>query len=115
LVGGWQPALDWAGVRDLRDPVSLPLVLLVFAAASSVTGLVQSWFSRAYERQADLDALEITDDYDAFIEMEHGLSTRNLTDLAPSWLRYVRASHPPPAERLRLAELWLQSRQTADR
>ena len=110
VVGSWEPALDWAGVDDVGDPASLPLVLLVFAASSAVTGLVQSWVSRAHERQADLDALEITGDYDAFVEMEHGLSTRNLIDLAPSWLRYVRASHPPPAERLRIGELWRESR-----
>lgn len=110
LVAAWQPALNWAGVDGVHDPASLPLVLLVFAAASALTGLLHSWVSRAHERQADLDALEITGDYDAFVEMEHGLSTRNLIDLAPSWLRYVRASHPPPAERLRLGELWRESR-----
>jgi STE24 endopeptidase len=111
LVAGWQPALEWAGVDDIREPASMPLVLLVFAAAGALIGVVQSWFSRAFERQADLDALEITNDYDAFVQMEHGLSTRNLIDLAPSWLRYIRASHPPPAERLRLAELWREARQ----
>lgn len=114
LVAAWEPALEWAGVDAVQDPASLPLVLLVFAAVSSLTGLVQSWVSRAFERQADLDALEITGDYDAFVETEHGLSTRNLTDLAPSRLRYVRASHPPPAERLRLGELWLAKRQLTE-
>ncbi len=109
LVSTWDVALRWAGVDGFEDPASLPLVLLVFVSASSLTGLISSWFSRAHERQADLDALEITQDYDAFIETEHGLSTRNLIDLSPSWLRYVRASHPPPAERLRLAEIWRES------
>lgn len=111
----WDAALRWAGVGDIRDPAVLPLIVLVFFAVSAGTGLLQSWVSRAYERQADLDALAITQDYDAFVETEHGLSTRNLTDLAPSWWRYVRASHPPPAERLRLAELWRESRAKAER
>jgi Zn-dependent protease with chaperone function len=115
LVASFEPALDWAGVRSIQDPGSLPIVLLVFSAVSSVIGLVQSWFSRAYERQADLDALEITKDYDAFVETEHGLSKRNLVDLAPTWWRYIRASHPPPAERLRLAELWRESQEPARR
>ena len=106
VITGWEPILDWAGVPDVSDPGSLPVVVLVFSAVSSLTGLISAWFSRAHERQADLDALEITQDYDAFVETEHGLSKRNLIDLAPSWLRYVKASHPPPAERLRLAELW---------
>ena len=115
LITGWQPILDWAGVQDVSDPGSLPVVVFIFVGVSSVTGLIQAWFSRAHERQADLDALEITQDYDAFVETEHGLSTRNLIDLAPSRLRYVKASHPPPAERLRLGELWLESKQTVKR
>lgn len=114
-VSTWDVALDWAGVSSVRDPASLPLVLLVFVGASSVTGLVQAWFSRAYERQADLDCLEITRDYDAFIETHHGLSTRNLSDLVPSWWKYLRASHPPAAERLQLGKLWLESQASAER
>jgi STE24 endopeptidase len=113
VVTGWEPVLDWAGVSDVSDPGSLPVVVLIFSAVGSATGLISAWFSRAHERQADLDALEITQDYDAFVETEHGLSTRNLTDLAPSWLRYVKASHPPPAERLRLAELWREAQSSA--
>ena len=113
VVTGWEPILDWSGVSDVSDPGSIPIVVLIFSGVSSLTGLVQAWFSRAHERQADLDALEITQDYDAFVETEHGLSTRNLIDLAPSWVRYVRASHPPPAERLRLAELWREAQSSA--
>jgi STE24 endopeptidase len=113
VITSWEPVLEWAGVDAVSDPGSLPLVILVFVSVSSVIGLVQAWFSRAHERQADLDALEITQDYDAFVETEHGLSTRNLIDLAPSWVRYVRASHPPPAERLRLAQLWREKQQPA--
>jgi STE24 endopeptidase len=106
LVSTWRPALDWAKVDNIQDPAALPLVLLTFVAVTAVTGIVQAWFSRAFERQADLDALEITNDYDAFVETEHGLSKRNLIDLAPTWWRYIRASHPPPAERLQLAKAW---------
>jgi STE24 endopeptidase len=114
-VATWAVALRWAGVEDVRDPAVLPLVVLVFFTLSAGTGLIQSWVSRAHERQADLDALDITQDYDAFVETEHGLSTRNLIDLAPSRWRYIRASHPPPAERLRLAQLWRESRAAAER
>jgi STE24 endopeptidase len=109
FVGNWDAALDWAGVSSVRDPAALPLVLLVFAAVSSAISLLQAWISRAHERQADIDALEITNDRDAFVSTHRGLSTRNLIDLAPSWWQYVRASHPPPAERLRLAEVWQPS------
>jgi STE24 endopeptidase len=115
FVSTWDAALDFAGVQSFEDPASLPLVLLVFVVASSVTGLVQSWFSRAHERQADLDALELTKDYDAFIETHHGLATRNLGDLVPSWWKYIRASHPPAAERLQLGKLWLEAQGPVER
>jgi STE24 endopeptidase len=105
-VASWDAALRWAGVDGVRDPASLPLVLLVFAVGTAATTVLAAWLSRAHERQADLDALEITQDYDAFIEAERELSTRNLIDLAPNWWSYVRASHPPPAERMRFAQLW---------
>jgi STE24 endopeptidase len=111
LVSTWQTALDWAGVSSVREPAAFPLFILVFAVTSSVVGIIGAWISRAHERQADLDALEITDDYDSFIETEHGLSTKNLMDLAPPWWRYIRASHPAPAERLELAEIWRGDRQ----
>jgi STE24 endopeptidase len=106
LVSTWDLALDWAGVETIEDPVSLPLVILTFVAGNSVLGLVQSWLSRAHERQADLQALEITNDRDAFIEMMRGLATRNLVDMAPSWWKYARLSHPPPAERMSFATAW---------
>ena len=115
----WPTALRWSGVWDAAhptkplDPAAIPLFLAVFALMFPVIGLLSSWFSRAYERQADLFALDVTRDYDAFVETEHGLSTRNLIDLAPSWFRYIRLSHPPPAERLQLATLWRSSRTTA--
>lgn len=115
FVSTWDAALEWAGVERIGDPASIPIVIATFALVSFAISLIGSWFSRAHERQADLDALEITQDYEAFVECEHGLSTRNLIDLAPTWWRYVRASHPPPAERLRLADLWLQSQSSTKR
>jgi STE24 endopeptidase len=111
LVSTWQTALDWAGVSSIKEPAAFPLFILVFVAASSIIAVVGAWFSRAHERQADLDALEITDDYDSFIATQRGLSTRNLIELAPPWWRYIRASHPAPAERLELAELWRGERE----
>jgi STE24 endopeptidase len=108
LVLTWQTALDWAGVGSVRDPAAIPLLIAVFGLMFPFTNVLSSFLSRAYERQADIFALDVTRDHDAFVETEHGLSTRNLIDLAPSWFRYIRLSHPPPAERLQLAKLWAQ-------
>jgi STE24 endopeptidase len=98
--------LGWAGVKSAADSAAWPILFASFAILFPVLGLLNSFLSRAYERQADVFALDVTKDYDAFVETEHGLSTRNLIDLAPSWWRYVRLSHPPPAERLELGKLW---------
>ncbi len=105
-VSSWEWALEWAGVTSLGDPAVVPLVALVFVAGNSVLGFVQTWVSRAFERQADVSALELTEDPDAFIKVMRELATKNLADLAPSWWSYLRASHPPVAERLQLAEVW---------
>ncbi|MGH2759705.1 MAG: M48 family metalloprotease, partial [Actinomycetota bacterium] len=109
-VSTWDAALRWAGVPSLQDPASVPLVALVFVAGNAVLGFLQNWVSRAFEREADVVALELTDDPDAFVRMMRELVTKNLSDLAPSWWSYVRASHPPPAERLQLAEFWRSER-----
>jgi Zn-dependent protease with chaperone function len=71
-----------------------------------LVGYAQAWHSRALEREADIEALRITDDADAFQEMMKALMTRNLAELAPSRLTYLRLDHPPPAERLELVEMW---------
>jgi STE24 endopeptidase len=105
-VSAWDTALMWAGVSSFSDPASLPLVALVFVAGNAVLGFVQNWVSRAFERQADVVALELTEDPEAFVKVMRELATKNLSDLAPSWWSYVRASHPPAAERLQLAEVW---------
>ena len=102
----WTTLLHWAGVKTAEDPAAIPILIVGFAVCFPVLGLFSAWLSRAHERQADLFALDVTGDHDAFIETEHGLSTRNLIDLAPSRWRYVRLDHPPPAERLELARMW---------
>lgn len=106
LVLTWDTALDFAGVESAADPAALPLFLLVFAGTGAFTNLAVSWLSRANERDADLFALRVTGDPDAFMEMIRSLSTDNLADLAPSWWRRVTQTHPPSAERLAMGKAW---------
>jgi STE24 endopeptidase len=93
-------------VSSLRDPAALPLLLLVLLGGQLLLRYASAWLSRALERQADLEALELTRDAEAFTTMMRGLSTRNLSDLAPSALTYLRLDHPPAAERLEMAKQW---------
>jgi STE24 endopeptidase len=106
LVLGWDAALRFAGVASLKDPAAIPLFLLVFPLPGIATGLLQSWFVRAGEREADLFALEATQDADAASEMERNLHVQNLADLAPSRWKRLKADHPPAAERLAMIEGW---------
>jgi STE24 endopeptidase len=106
VVTSWDAALRWAGVRSLADPAALPLFLVVLVGGQLVLQYLQAWLSRALEREADLEALKLTGDAEAFTAMMRGLSTKNLSELAPSQLTYLRLGHPPAAERLEMAKQW---------
>jgi STE24 endopeptidase len=106
LVTSWDAALRWVGVTTIKDPASLPLLLIVLVGGFLVLQYVQAWHSRALERQADIEALELTGDPAAFTTMMRGLSVKNLSDLAPSAITYLRLDHPPAAERLEMAKQW---------
>jgi Zn-dependent protease with chaperone function len=113
VVVGWDAALRFAGVSSLKDPASLPLFFFVFPLPGIVTGLLQAWFVRAAEREADLFALEATEDAQAAAEMERNLHVQNLADLAPSTWRRLTADHPPAAERLAMIDGWRRTRVAA--
>jgi STE24 endopeptidase len=103
--------LDWAGGRRLfhlagpADIAALPLFLLTIFVLSLISLPVQNAVSRYFERQADWESLQLTHDPAAFIRSEVNLARSNRADLDPSrplvWLLY---SHPPTAERIRMAE-----------
>lgn len=98
--------LDFAGVDSIRDPRVLPLFAIVFVTVSNLTGLISAWLSRAYERQADLFALDTTNDPDAFVSAFRRLSTENLMDITPSLWTRLKHSHPPAAERMAMGRAW---------
>lgn len=106
LLSDWGGLWDWAGLEGIGDPAGLPLLLVVAQVAGTVTSLVTSWVSRAHEREADLEALELLGQPDAVVEMLRRLHVKNLADLQPSRLRQWTASHPPAAERMAFARRW---------
>ena len=105
----WDWLLERAGVSSVEDPASLPLFLAVFPLTYVVTQLAASWLSRADERQADLHALAVLDDPDAFSDVFRRLAERNKADVDPSRWKRVTASHPPVAERLAMAAAWREA------
>jgi STE24 endopeptidase len=114
-ASSWTGLLDWAGLDPsaaFGDPASLPLVLLVAQVGFVVTGLAGAAVSRAFERQADLEALDLLRRPDRVIEMHRRIHVKNLADLDPPWLRRLQRTHPPPAERMAFAAAWDDGRTT---
>ncbi|MGZ4705015.1 MAG: M48 family metallopeptidase [Acidimicrobiales bacterium] len=102
----WTWLFDQAGATGVGDPVALPIVLVGLQVGFAVTGLVSSWVSRAFERQADLEALELLGEPDVMLDMQRRLHVKNLAELEPGRLRYLQLSHPPAAERMAFTRAW---------
>jgi len=118
LLSEWDGLWEWAGVDAVGDvppvgnPAGLPLLVLAAQAAFVVVGLITAFVSRAFERQADIQALELLDDPPTLIDMHRRLHVKNLADLDPGRLKLLRATHPPAAERMTLARRWAEARAT---
>jgi STE24 endopeptidase len=103
--------LEWAaaerrfGIAGAADPASLPLVLLLGALGGLVSQPVQNVVSRAFEREADKDALMLFGHPEVFIEAEKRLARDNISNVAPADLNvFLFATHPPALERIAMAE-----------
>lgn len=93
------------GLRGVDDVAGLPLLLLAAGAVSLVMMPVAHAMSRAFERNADRFALDLTRNPGAFISAMRRLGAQNLAEEHPSrivqWLFY---SHPPIRDRIAAAE-----------
>ena len=96
-----------AGAEGPGDPAVVPLLLLLVAVGTLVSTPVQNVVSRHVEARADVAALDLTRDPEAFIAMQRGLAGSNLSDPEPpaAW-RWFFGSHPTTAERIAMAEDW---------
>ena len=113
LVGFWLLAriLGWAaaggrfGLKHAGDPGGLPLILLLSALAGLLALPIRNAVSRAFEREADRDALELYGHPDVFIEAEKRLARDNIANVAPSDVNvFLFATHPPTLDRIAMAE-----------
>jgi STE24 endopeptidase len=101
------PATAWA-TQELsqtlapgQDRPGLPALALAFAAVSLPVGIVAGRLSRAVERRADSESLELSGDPDAFISFQRAVVLQNLGDVEPPrWVRTLLASHPHTLERI---------------
>jgi STE24 endopeptidase len=105
----WTWLFEQADVDGFGDPAGLPILLVGVQAGFLLTGLVTAYVSRAFERQADLEALEVLQAPATTIEMQRALHVKNLADLDPGLVKRLQASHPPAAERMAFARAWAEA------
>ncbi|MDO8835822.1 MAG: M48 family metalloprotease [Vicinamibacterales bacterium] len=100
------------GLTAVSDPAGLPLLVLAGSLVAACATPALRAVSRAVERRADWQALELTRNPQAFTAAIRRLSAATLADEdPPGWVRLWFYSHPPVSERLALAGRWA-SRET---
>ncbi len=115
VLSSWDWLFQQAGIATdgavpaIGNPAALPILLFGVQAGFLVTGLVSGWVSRAFERQADLEALELLQEPQVMLDMQRRLHVKNLADLDPSLLRRLQATHPPAAERMAFTAAWAEA------
>jgi STE24 endopeptidase len=114
-VLGWLTSLDpllrAAGVPDVADPRSLPLLAACAALLGALGGPPQAAVSRRIEARADRHALDLTGDPQQFIAMQRRLALTNVADVdPPRVLELLFATHPSTARRIAAARAWAAAR-----
>jgi STE24 endopeptidase len=96
---------DRFGLQGAADPAGLPLLTLAVGLVSLLAVPVAHAISRAYERNADRFALNLTNNPNAFISAMRRLGAQNLAEEYPSKLvQWLFCSHPPMRERIASAQ-----------
>jgi len=93
------------GAEHVYSIKIFPAFMLILFLVMFALGPLQNGFSRRLERGADLFALKVTRNRDAFISLMRKLAERNLADPNPPKLvKFLFYDHPPISERIQLAE-----------
>ncbi len=83
------------------DLAALPLLLLIFSLLSFAISPVENAVSRHHEKDADLYAIELTEDKQAAIQAFQTLTATGLSEVNPPKLvKWFRYGHPTMLERL---------------
>ena len=92
-------------LNSLAQLASLPLVFLYFILFGIIMQPLEAYMSRRFEFAADLLALKITQNKDAFITLMEKLAEQNLADRSPHPLiKFFFFDHPPIDERIKVAK-----------
>ena len=91
----------------LGSPAILPALALSLALASFAVGVAGNQLSRAVERKADNEALDLTEDPAALIALQRRLAERNLSDPdPPGVVGFLFGTHPTAVDRIGAALAW---------
>jgi STE24 endopeptidase len=98
-----------AGADSAGDPRVVGLLLFLAAAGTLLSTPVQDGVSRRVEARADLHALDLTRDPDAFTAVQRELGVANLSDPDPpaAW-QWFFGTHPTTAQRVAFAADWVR-------
>ncbi|MFQ5881822.1 MAG: M48 family metallopeptidase [Candidatus Methylomirabilales bacterium] len=101
--------LRWGSTRGLlahpADPAGLPLLILTLLVLSLLTLPLRNGISRRFEQQADVAALQLSENREAYVKVEVDLARSNLADITPPrWAVLLLYTHPPVLERIAIAE-----------
>ena len=83
---------------------SVPTLVALLAVGSVLALPVQNGISRTIELRADVEALRVTEDPEAFVDLQRRLALRSLADpTPPAWSHWWFGSHPTLLVRVALA------------
>lgn len=108
LIASNDAVLRWAGVRELGDPGSYPLFGLLFGLALSAFSLVSMFQSRTYEREADLESLELLSDPTSFVAVWPRMVLTDKARMEPTPWEKLTSTHPEIAERMQFGLDWAE-------
>jgi STE24 endopeptidase len=96
-----QQLTEWITGEAEPGPAALPALVLSIGAVSFAGGLAGNALSRRIEQRADAFALNLTEDAQAFIELEKRLAVKALADPRPPRLVHkLFGTHPDATERI---------------
>ena len=106
--------VSWVLSGEDGGSPAIPALGLAAAVVSGPIGVITAGLSRAIERRADAEALELSRSPEAFISMQRALVLQNVADVEPPrWVALLLASHPPTLERIGAAVAYTATRSSS--
>jgi STE24 endopeptidase len=110
-MGMWAIALITRELDPREDgnagPQTIPALAAAIALVVTPIGIASNQLSRGFEAHADSAALRTTNDPDAVIAFEKGITLRNVANPdPPGWASFLLGTHPTTMQRIGAAEAY---------